>query len=424
MALNDVSPRVVIVLVHGTFARDAKWTHPTSELYRHLRSVTNPEFVVFNWSGRNTNRARLKAGKELSALLRSLLKENPGRPVSVVAHSHGGNVALYAVKEIDSPNLAVITIATPFISETPRQLEAQLDISCIGIDLLIGIALSAIWFILMGLLFDIWIFDLDDVLDFGLSRPASIIVGVPIAFATVAIWIWYFFAPSGKECGRGSALLRTMVMGDFARLIQKKQQYVGELLGARVPANVSLLCLYTDGDEALTALRLVDFLGEISFALQRVLQLFVYVEIIVFAIMAIMFKLHVDRFFSIHFRIELLVATAILALIPVLFLFSPILLLILAAVRRIGYWDDLAMNYLHTRLWISPRPMTHSGGPQTARCYQKCSMMSGQPSLKLFRSLRHSALLESPEALDHMTSWLASWIEQVRFVNPGDRSPR
>lgn len=94
-----MNPHCVVTLVHGTFATDAEWTQPQSALSRHLTkalgcAVTFPR--PFLWSGSNSHRARLVAGENLAEYLRDSIKQYPDSLHFIVAHSHGGNVALYA----------------------------------------------------------------------------------------------------------------------------------------------------------------------------------------------------------------------------------------------------------------------------------------------------------------------------------------
>ena len=92
-------PCVVITLVHGTFAPDAPWTWPDSAL-RSLWPGTSERpvcFSVFGWSGGNSHRDRVAASRELAEHLRALTTTYRAASHLVVAHSHGGNVALGAV---------------------------------------------------------------------------------------------------------------------------------------------------------------------------------------------------------------------------------------------------------------------------------------------------------------------------------------
>jgi len=111
---------VVITVVHGTFARAATWTQPESafqlELLRHLRVRT--VFRRFEWSGDNSHQARIDAGVALARHLDEIDRECSGCPQAVIAHSHGGNVACYALRHLGRTVTlpAIVTLGTPFIT--------------------------------------------------------------------------------------------------------------------------------------------------------------------------------------------------------------------------------------------------------------------------------------------------------------------
>jgi hypothetical protein len=68
----------------------------------------------FRWSGRNTHRARVQAALDLAAHLDQLAD----RDVVIVAHSHGGNVALGALRTAAPTHRkrTLVTLATPFLA--------------------------------------------------------------------------------------------------------------------------------------------------------------------------------------------------------------------------------------------------------------------------------------------------------------------
>ena len=118
-------PRV-ITLVHGTWARDAAWTKADSTLCRGLlRTVPPPTLRRFQWSGHNSHRARLRAARDLTGQLRETIAEFPDAEHHLIAHSHGGNVVLYALRDpVLSDRIAsVVTLATPFIHARARPPE-------------------------------------------------------------------------------------------------------------------------------------------------------------------------------------------------------------------------------------------------------------------------------------------------------------
>lgn len=115
----------VVVLVHGTYAREAAWTKPDSALSTALMAA-GCAVAPFAWSGRNSHRARTQAADDLAEHLRGEIASNPKGRFWVVAHSHGGNVALHAVAELrrsqrTPPRISTIAFATPFIHSRDRK---------------------------------------------------------------------------------------------------------------------------------------------------------------------------------------------------------------------------------------------------------------------------------------------------------------
>ena len=75
--------------------------------------------MPFNWSGKNSVAARREAGAVLGRRLLELRRRHPLQPIYVIAHSHGGSVFAYALKE--EPSLAdlvdgFIALGTPWIA--------------------------------------------------------------------------------------------------------------------------------------------------------------------------------------------------------------------------------------------------------------------------------------------------------------------
>lgn len=134
---DRASPHVIVVLVHGTFAPDAAWTTSDSPLVRRLTEQLGDHalFVRFQWLGafgtgyNNTHAHRYAASRRLAALWRELRTQYDTTPILVVAHSHGGNVALYAAAEQPDGISAIVTMGSPFISVEPRALEHDAALS-------------------------------------------------------------------------------------------------------------------------------------------------------------------------------------------------------------------------------------------------------------------------------------------------------
>jgi len=111
--------KYLITLVHGTFAKGAPWTLGGSSLRNALLKGLGSDTNIqnFEWSGKNTHKARLSAGKDLASFLERTGASHPDSRHVVIAHSHGGNVALYARKQTSARvSLAhIVCLATPFL---------------------------------------------------------------------------------------------------------------------------------------------------------------------------------------------------------------------------------------------------------------------------------------------------------------------
>ena len=123
---------LVVTLVHGTFGRlagrDASWTREGSFLRQRLLEELSPDvvFLPFRWSGMNWPSARYAAARRLRDHLRVTSERYPERNHFVLAHSHGGNVALYALRDAGAEPppawlpAGVVCLSTPFIAAQPR----------------------------------------------------------------------------------------------------------------------------------------------------------------------------------------------------------------------------------------------------------------------------------------------------------------
>ena len=124
--LEQTNPRIVITMVHGTWARSATWVNPDSRFGWYLRHVLTPALVIpFRWSGRNSVKARSRAWNDLRAHINWVRETYPNARHALVAHSHGGNVVLSALadKWLAERTLGVATLGTPFLSAELREDE-------------------------------------------------------------------------------------------------------------------------------------------------------------------------------------------------------------------------------------------------------------------------------------------------------------
>jgi hypothetical protein len=132
-----------IILVHGTWGRGffpspietstdsqndvpeedekARWFEPASSFRSKLASWLRQygftaQIEVFEWSGANSVFERDAAAKRLRDFLAASEDET-----TIIAHSHGGNVAMRAIHLLDEANrkIELITMGTPFLNMFP-----------------------------------------------------------------------------------------------------------------------------------------------------------------------------------------------------------------------------------------------------------------------------------------------------------------
>lgn len=140
-------PQVVVHLVHGTWPRGLwahfvgepsrspgkpLWYEPASDFRRTLEALENVECRAFEWSGDNSVTSRALAAQSLRSELQQALVETPLACHLVIAHSHGGNVAVHALASAHSWQNGRIhglaTMGTPFLHFRKRvsRLEMRL----------------------------------------------------------------------------------------------------------------------------------------------------------------------------------------------------------------------------------------------------------------------------------------------------------
>ena len=87
------------------------------------------EVFSFPWSGSNSHASRLEAAKELQKYFVRAAEGRPGLRHFVIAHSHGGNVTIYALRGLSRETRrtvrGVACIANPFIQCRGRDVSTQ-----------------------------------------------------------------------------------------------------------------------------------------------------------------------------------------------------------------------------------------------------------------------------------------------------------
>jgi len=125
------SKTINVWLIHGTWARQARWTRDGSPLRKALQGGLKGDvrFAALPWTGRNNTLHRLEASIQLLASLEA--SKGDSNINFIVTHSHGGNIAADAIaadavlaetnpKEEPYQFDGVVTLNTPFLVTIPR----------------------------------------------------------------------------------------------------------------------------------------------------------------------------------------------------------------------------------------------------------------------------------------------------------------
>jgi len=289
--LGGADPEAIVILVHGTFSPGADWTQPTSSIVHGIQrrfQGTRLQFYRFDWPGlfggslNNTHFQRYTASIKLAELVAKLRFNYPAAFLFVVAHSHGGNVALYAAMREPRVN-AIVTMGTPFIEILPREAKddiallysAKVVVFVAWYAMLLGSVILGI--VAMGLsvkLFERRLFLLKVIGGVGVLISLSLMFW-PVEYeSSREVWVpgpagqpgHYEMQTQYKISERAEKIRvdwNKAVIDGVESFSRKKQSDLAAKLNAWMPSNVAVLCLETKGgDEALRGLgQLVPKLG-------------------------------------------------------------------------------------------------------------------------------------------------------------------
>ena len=112
--------------VHGTWSNPSTWSKET--ITEVKTAVGNKTDVLFQWSGYNVHAARYEAAIKL---VNEIYKKcNPDEPLTLIGHSHGGNVAIIAANMLSKMGVKVDKLIT---INTPVRPEYQLREGAVGV---------------------------------------------------------------------------------------------------------------------------------------------------------------------------------------------------------------------------------------------------------------------------------------------------
>jgi hypothetical protein len=255
------SGTIVVTLVHGTFAVSAPWTGPDSPLRRSLeKRLSGPiVFVPHPWSGWLTQNARRNASAELRDRLLANYLQYPSASHFIIGHSHGGNIALYALdNESEHARLkGVVCLNTPFITAIRRNTQN-----------FVLPFLFALFFLIMSY--------------FGSVVLLTVAISLSDLFGYSSALSFSWSPPSGLSAFRfmvASAVLALVATGSF--LLWRRRLAIDTFfqgLRERAVLNISLprlertkvLAIWNASDEVHGAFSLLEVLEGLPFLLMHV----------------------------------------------------------------------------------------------------------------------------------------------------------
>ena len=117
------------MIIHGTGASKDSWWRPTGQFAQDVHAVTGDVYQFddyFRWTGKNRNADRHQAAADLKDWVDAHLQ--PNGDLRVIAHSHGGNVAMLATR-LGLSAAQLILLGTPMRTEYVPAMDeiARLD---------------------------------------------------------------------------------------------------------------------------------------------------------------------------------------------------------------------------------------------------------------------------------------------------------
>jgi hypothetical protein len=216
-------------------------------------------FSRFDWSGLNSHRARDDAAKELATHIQQLHHANPGSECYLICHSHGGNVALRAVAQLDTERSirGLITLGTPFIVCHKRRISLALRALAWAIPI-------SFFMITMSMLAPFGVAGIDWLSDAKgpLAGGIALVFGPPLTGLILLIL---------------SFKIRKWTKVRLAGWILTKQFATERKFSMPKLSNIQVLSLYVRHDEAGGFLSFIEFMGNLFhwlYSMDRLLIIF------------------------------------------------------------------------------------------------------------------------------------------------------
>ncbi|HRE72938.1 MAG TPA: hypothetical protein PLC14_20850 [Accumulibacter sp.] len=352
----------VAYLIHGTYATDAAWTLPESPIAQAISSTLGPKTQLkrFLWDGKNAFASRIAASEALTAELDATASSNKYSAIYLIAHSHGGNMALQAVNQMAHGDKvrAMVSLGTPYL-RIKRKAWAPPVLLSIGLAFWTSLLLTIV---------------LPDQLQFG---------GIFLLTFLVSSFAFYFLLINARD---ESHKLTAMQSGKSA-------------------ARLSILCLRHGGDEASLWLTLLSLpraservLAEIGRTLvgKNAFLTVLKLQLLAFGIGALLL-------FTVPIPIVIYFITALDLLTVTLPLFSFAGTILTA--HRFGYGGRPSLRSFFVDVQITSTPWSGET-PFETKFSGVCGMIRASTLRPLKIITPHSLGYSDPKAIERLCTWL------------------
>jgi hypothetical protein len=247
-----------ITLIHGTGAKNAKWICQNSKFATRLKDKLGRGFSSiiteeFRWSGWNSHKARLNESKRLASKLSLDFQRFPDEKHVLIGHSHGGNVILYALQQINNipKDLIIVALATPFFNSKRRENKFSLSLFLLILRIVFFsmFAIGTIWLLHLS---DNYIFPIYDYLN-QYSTESTICLIV-------------FFIGIIYSAKRLSARIVELTDLFLSGLEAKSEQFIKDTDSSRI-SHLPISSFIFEGDEAKAHLTIFQTIAETPFFL-------------------------------------------------------------------------------------------------------------------------------------------------------------
>jgi hypothetical protein len=425
----------VCVLVHGTFAPDAEWTHENAALRRAIaaRAGGHVTFEVCRWSGLNTHAARIKGGREFAKVVADA-RSRPNRPrIVAIAHSHGGNVVAYGSRDLppDAQADAVVTLGTPFLDLRTRHLEPYFRILDICLHGLVIAALVVPFLVISHFVWQkIPLPPLPGALAQRLAAvPASSalkwLVAAPL-YGLVGLAFGGTATSAGWLLFGGRPLVELAVNGLMPKMIARQREVMARIALPALAAS-RVLAISVRFDEAGWLLRSVDAIAQLPFMVLTLIGLPAAVTVLVFVIVYSVvdsavgwyFILRAPDAFGAFVARGASYAFAALLGSTGLFLLFQIVVVGLPQVRKIGFFGESVADYALVRIATAIVPPNTNGAWVARYTHVRAGVdMAAQTGW-----LRHSGIYNDPDVIADVAEWVVDGAVPSRatsLVHAGD----